>query len=213
MGFMHMVMKNQQLVFLFNVNYTLSKQMNDTDGPFSLPVDSQHPAAEWGPAASDIRHRLDSMLSVSLPKGVRLLAIAAARSAMPYTVTTGFDDNGDTVSNDRPAGVGRNRARAAGEFEVTARLGWAIGFGKPRGPARPGQGLSDARSGGDPLGALSRSDAQGRRCRLELYLQAYNLLNRVNPIGYRGVQTSPFFGQATASLPPRRLEVGTRFDF
>ena len=35
------------------------------------------------------------------------------QSALPYNVTTGRDDNGDTVSNDRPAGVTRNIGAAA----------------------------------------------------------------------------------------------------
>ena len=31
-----------------------------------------------------------------------------SNSGLPYNITTGFDDNDDTVSNDRPAGVGRD---------------------------------------------------------------------------------------------------------
>ncbi|HVQ39157.1 MAG TPA: hypothetical protein VMS31_16580 [Pyrinomonadaceae bacterium] len=52
-----------------------------------------------------------------------------------------------------------------------------------------------------------------RRFRLELYAQAFNLFNHTNLGGFSGVQTSPFFGQATSAQLPRRLEVGTRFNF
>jgi hypothetical protein len=31
-----------------------------------------------------------------------------------------------------------------------------------------------------------------------------------NPVGFSGVQTSPFFGQPTSALSSRRMEVGTR---
>jgi hypothetical protein len=54
---------------------------------------------------------------------------------------------------------------------------------------------------------------QAHRYRMEIFVQGYNVLNRVNLTGFRGVLTSPFFGTATASMPPRRLEVGTRLDF
>ena len=40
-----------------------------------------------------------------------------------------------------------------------------------------------------------------------------NLFNNVNPIGFSGVQSSPFFGQPTAALPGRRMETGLRFSF
>ena len=38
--------------------------------------------------------------------------------------------------------------------------------------------------------------ADNKRIRLELFASAANLLNNVNPIGYSGVMTSPFFGAA-----------------
>ena len=37
-----------------------------------------------------------------------------ASTGTPYTITTGRDDNGDLIFNDRPSGVGRNTARAPG---------------------------------------------------------------------------------------------------
>jgi hypothetical protein len=52
-----------------------------------------------------------------------------------------------------------------------------------------------------------------KRFRTEFFVQATNLFNTVNPIGFSGVQTSPFFGRATAALPGRRLETGMRFSF
>jgi len=54
---------------------------------------------------------------------------------------------------------------------------------------------------------------KGKRWMFQLYVQAYNLLNHVNKINFFGVETSPFFGQATAALPGRRLETGLRFGF
>jgi hypothetical protein len=42
-------------------------------------------------------------------------------SALPYNITTGLDGNGDTVFNDRPAGIGRNSARGASQWTSNIR--------------------------------------------------------------------------------------------
>jgi hypothetical protein len=52
-----------------------------------------------------------------------------------------------------------------------------------------------------------------KKYRLEFYAQAFNLLNHANPGSFSGVQTSPFFGQATSAQAPRRLELGMRMNF
>jgi hypothetical protein len=39
------------------------------------------------------------------------------------------------------------------------------------------------------------------------------MLNHVNPIGYSGVMTSPFFLQPTAAMPGRRIDLGVRLGF
>jgi hypothetical protein len=52
-----------------------------------------------------------------------------------------------------------------------------------------------------------------KKYRLEFYAQAFNLLNHANLGAFSGVETSPFFGQATSAQPPRRFELGTRFNF
>jgi hypothetical protein len=44
-------------------------------------------------------------------------------------------------------------------------------------------------------------------------VDAFNVLNHVNYQNFVGALTSPFFGQAVGSLPPRRLQVGGRFQF
>src|SRR4030095_9683055 len=79
------------------------------------------------------------MRNTDLWHGFKLASNFNAASASPYTITTGHDDNNDTVSNDRPLGVGRNSARAAGRFALGARLSYAFGFGRRPG-AEPGAG-------------------------------------------------------------------------
>jgi outer membrane receptor for ferrienterochelin and colicin len=89
-------------------NYTLSWTMNDADGPLSLPADNYNLRPEWGPASSDRRHHLFIGGNVILPYSFRLTPFVAASSGAPFNITTGFDDNHDTVINDRPPGVNRN---------------------------------------------------------------------------------------------------------
>jgi hypothetical protein len=195
------------------VNYSLAKLSNDTDGPFSLPASSLDPAAEWGPGAADVRHRVGGMFNMDLWKGFKLATNFNANSAAPYTITTGRDDNGDTVSNDRPAGVGRNSARGSGRWDIGARLSYTFGFGARPGPDGPGGQMIMIRQGGDvPMGGFS-GGAEDKRWRIELYLAATNVANHTNLIGYSGVQTSPFFGTPTSASAPRRVEVGARFGF
>ena len=85
-----------------NVNYTLANMKNVGDSALSLPANSLDPDAEWGPASQDIRHRLYAAVGFPVWFGVRANVTTNASSAAPYTITTGRDDNGDGVSNDRP---------------------------------------------------------------------------------------------------------------
>ena len=51
------------------------------------------------------------------------------------------------------------------------------------------------------------------RYRVGFYINAQNLTNRPNYIGYSGTLTSPFFGQPTAVQGMRKIDVGTYFNF
>jgi hypothetical protein len=197
-------------------NYFWSKSRNEADSPFSLPVNNFDLRAERGPSAGDVRHRFFAMVNYQLPLNLRLGTVFQASSAAPYNITTGFDDNGDTVSNDRPAGTGRNSARGAGRWDMGTRLAWGFGFGKPKesaGGAGPQVRVIRAGGDNDMLGSMPSMGGVNKRFRGELYFQAYNIFNHANRTNFSGVQTSPFFGQATAALPGRRIESGMRFSF
>lgn len=201
--------------FMLGANYFLSKSVNESDGPLSLPANNFDLRADRGPSPDDVRHRLFVLLNTNLIAGFKLGAMFRASSAPPYNITTGFDNNGDSVSNDRPAGTGRNSARAAAQWDVGTRISWGFGFGKPREQAGGG-GPRLVRIRGDSdgvLGSLPSLGGNSHRYRMEFYVQAFNLFNHVNPVNYAGVITSPFFGMATAAQPGRRMESGMRFSF
>ena len=135
------------------------------------------------------------------------------QSGTPYNITTGRDDNGDTVSNDRPAGVTRNTGIGTAQIDLGLRLSWGLAFGGAAPPPAGPQVRVVRGDNADPLGAMGGIDGSGKRYALELYAQAYNVLNHVNAINFSGVVGSPFFGQATSAAAPRRIELGARLSF
>ncbi|MDX2044529.1 MAG: TonB-dependent receptor [Acidobacteriota bacterium] len=204
--------------FMLGANYSLSKITDETDSALSLPANNFDLRAERGPSLQDIRHRFFGMGNYRLTKSLGITSIFQASSATPYNITTGFDDNGDTIINDRPRGVGRNTARGAGMWDLSTRLSYSFAFGKP--PEAQGAGGPQVRvirggsDSGDMLGMMSGMPGQeAKRFRMEFFIQSTNLFNNVNPVGFSGVQASPFFGQPIAAMPGRRLETGMRFSF
>ncbi len=225
----------RQKRLLFSANYTLSSVKNDGDGALQLPANSLDPNSEWGPAPQDVRHRLNGMMNMTLPAAIRANVTAIASSAAPYTITTGHDDNRDGVSNDRPAGVGRNGARGGANVVMNIRLTRGFAFGGA------GQGQGGGRAGfdggGGPIeiaggpgggtaGQVGPVQSQGagagpglgggqanQRFNVEFYAQASNVLNHTNFLNFSGNLQSPFFGRPTSAAAARRVEVGMQFRF
>jgi hypothetical protein len=211
-----------------NLMYQYANTRNVADSALSLPSNSNDPDADWGPAADDIRHRLFAMANFPLPYNVRVGLNMRFMSGRPYNITTGLDDNGDTVFNDRPAGVSRNSARAAGQFTADLRLTKSFNLGGllsggpegvPMGTPPPPGGAAMQRGPGGPGGGggdgpqMFIMEGSNSRYRLDLYVSAQNLFNRTNFNTFVGNQLSPFFGTATSAAPARRLEVGATISF
>lgn len=210
------------------VMYQLGSQRNFADSALSLPSDSNNPDADWGPSAQDVRHRVFFNFNSPIGNGVRLSLGLQGSSALPYTITTGFDGNGDTVFNDRPEGVERNSARGAAQWTANIRLNKSIGLGGARtgGPNFPGGalplppgGAAAQRGPGGPGGGdgggpqIMVMEGGNQKYRLDLYLNIQNAFNNINYNAFVGNQLSSFFGQATSAAPPRRVEIGASFGF
>jgi hypothetical protein len=214
-----------------NVMYQYGNTRNHADSPLMLPSNSNDPDADWGPSSTDIRHRVFLMANTPLPYGLRAGLQAQYSSAPPYTLTTGTDDNGDTIFNDRPAGVRRNSLRGADQWNVNLRvsrsinLGGMLGdgpvmLGAPPPPPPPAGGVGAQRGpgggagegGGGPV-QMVMMDGANARYRLDLYVQVFNLFNTTNLNGFIGNQLSPYFGTATSAAPPRRIEIGASLSF
>jgi hypothetical protein len=196
------------------INYTWAESLTNTAGGFATPAEGDDLGNEWGPSPGNVRHRVGASLSVSPLKNLSVGLNLRAQSGMAYNVTTGHDDNGDGVFNDRPHGVTRNSARGEAQVDLGGRLSYAIGFGSPR--QTPGGGPTQIvfqGGGGSGLAPGFGGGAEDKRYRLEFYVSGQNLLNRVNFTSYSFVMTSPFFAQPVAAAQPRKLQVGVRVGF
>jgi hypothetical protein len=114
----------------YTVAYTLSTAERDTEDFTFVPQDQHAFAAERGPAANDVRHRLAASLNLDIPADLRLTTVVIAQTALPYTITTGTDDNHDGNRNDRPIRLGRNSARGAPFVELDVRLSKTVHIGR-----------------------------------------------------------------------------------
>ncbi len=83
-------------------SYTLGYTKNNTDGAFSLPVNSYDMRSEWGRSPQDTRHRFNTYMQIRMPYNITTTAQVYWSSSRPYNITTGRDDNADFTINDRP---------------------------------------------------------------------------------------------------------------
>jgi hypothetical protein len=137
-------------------NYALSKAKSDTDGAGSFPANSFDLTGEYSDAALDIRHRFVIGGNFKTFWGIGLSPFITFRSGVPFNITTGTDDNGDSIFNHRPtfaqlaaacgergytnsfcnidgrdpnAVIPRNYGRGSEFFMVNLRLSKEFGFG------------------------------------------------------------------------------------
>jgi len=176
----------------FKAQYTLSRSDDNTDGPLVLPADSRNLGPEWGRSSFDMRHRLVLAGTADLPAAFRLGLMLVANSGAPFNITTGSDDNGDGVANDRPPGVTRNTGQGPGFVQTDLRISKLFTFFK--GPLNEDGDVSAFR-------------------KMELSCDAFNLFNHTNLTGIIGQVSSPRFGQATTALPARTIQMSIRFNF
>ena len=124
-----------------------------------------------------------------------------SNSGAPYTITTGIDENGDSIFNDRPLNVPRNSVRLPWRSTLSGNVSYTIPIGRVPGP-EGGRG-----------GAGGRQAPRGRQKGININVSAQNFLNRYNYSGFSGVMTSQYFLQATSVSNPRQVDISIRFNF
>ncbi|MCZ2151403.1 MAG: carboxypeptidase regulatory-like domain-containing protein [Bryobacterales bacterium] len=89
-------------VMLFGF-YVYGHANSDTDGVGTFPANPYNFATEYGRASYDVRHRFVMGGNINGKWGISLNPFIIASSGPPFNITTGRDNNGDTIFNDRPA--------------------------------------------------------------------------------------------------------------
>jgi hypothetical protein len=189
-----------------SVRYGFSNSRNDSDDALTPPATGTF-LTEWS-RTRDSRHRLNWNIGLPIQRwGIVTSFNGRWNSGGYYNLTSGVDENGDAIFNDRPAGVPRNSLQASSTTQTDVRVSWTVPAFRPASSALFQRGPGGGGRGGGGRGAGN----QGRR--LEFHLSATNVLNRVNRTSYVGVMNSPLFLQATSAQAARRVELGWRFSF
>jgi outer membrane receptor protein involved in Fe transport len=170
--------------FTGSVRYEFGRVMSNADSMDMLPADSYNLASEWSRSGWDRRHTLRAFGNLKVGNLFQTGLMLFAGTGAPYNLTTGRDENRDTLANDRPAGIPRNALEGPGFVRLNLRVTKEI--------------------------PLSQND---KGPRLALTADAFNILNRVNYTGYVGNLSSPFFGMPVSARPARRVQLGLRFSF
>ena len=165
--------------------YTLNFARSNTDGIGTFPANPYNWSGEYGPASTDVRHRVTVGGSVNLKWNIRISPFLVAQTGAPFDITAGSDLYGTTLFNGRPgidapankpgliatayglldpnpspgeALLPRNYGRGPGQISMNLRVAKAIGFGRERG-APKATSSGPAPSGGmasTPQGGLGR---------------------------------------------------------
>jgi hypothetical protein len=168
------------------IQYSLGRAHNDTSGINALPANNYDLATEYGRADFNQEHRLEALLQLKANSWTNFgLAISLA-SGKPYSLLTGTDPYNTGQTNARPPGVVRNTLDGPGYASVDLR--WSREFA---------------------LGGKTGEDAPA----LSVGVDAFNILNHVNYVAFIGNLSSPFFGEAVAAQPPRRIQLSAGVHF
>lgn len=191
--------------------YVLTRANDDTSGWWALPANNYDVRSEYGRADYDRLQRLNLIGTCSLPWNLRAGTAVSLSSGIPFNITTGLDNNGDTVPNDRPPGVGRNTGDGPGYASVDFHLAKRFTFSRSH--SNDGHAQPAGRSETSSLSARNNESREIAGARLEIGIDAFNVLNRVNFKNFVGTQTSPFFGRTNAANPARELQFSAKFHF
>jgi hypothetical protein len=217
--------------------YVYNRALSNTDGLSTFPANPYSLAGEYGPAATDIRHRVSFGGIVSTKGDINLSPLFTAASGPPFDITTGSDPYGDTLFAARP-GIAtdenrpgliatkyglldpnptpgekilpRNYGRGPGSVLFNIRISRVFAFG-PKGEGSISTGGGNRGTGGVfSSGQTGSAVSTRRRYNIALSMQIRNLLNHTNPGPINGNITSPLFGQANQSAGASSLG-GTNF--
>lgn len=203
------VNQNTYKLFSINAGYLNFNFKTDADTAFSFPQSSYDLTGEFAAPIWQSRDRLFLSSRINLPKKLRLSLSINANSGTPFDITTGQDNNGDGIFNDRPDLSSATDANAVRTI---------FGFLNPdviNGNLQRNVGTNPATFTVDSalIRTFTLKKQKERNYRLTTYIRARNLFNNTNLNGFSSVLNSPFFGRAFFARSPREISFGLRFSF
>jgi hypothetical protein len=174
-----------------NGSYSYIRAKRNAMGAFDVPATGTL-ETEWGNGPADNPYRVNVGVTSTQLKNLSVNLSVNASDGFVYNETTGFDNNGDGLLNDRPAGVGIWALRTPAIWTLSTRLTYNLPIPSAAGPA----------GGSGP-----------QRYRASLYVSVNNLTNHANLGGFSGVMTSPFFMTPTSVQNPRKVDMGMNVSF
>ena len=188
-----------------NFNFTNDAPNNAGFAQSAYSNKGEAAAPDW-----EARQRLFFFGNYNLPEKITLSAQMDAQSGAPYNVTTGTDNNGDGVFNDRPS-----YASSAGPGVYATRFG-LLNTNTFNGDVPRNLGTMPALVHLDTnlsrVFKIGRAKSDSGRT-LTLNFRTANLLNHTNATAVSTVVSSPNFSDTVAAESARRLELGARFAF
>ena len=172
-----------------NGGYSFIHARRNAIGPFDVPA-SGSLDTEWGNGPADNPYRVNISVTSTQIRNLALVTLINAADGYVYMWTTGFDNNGDGLLNDRPAGVGIWSLRAPSQWTLSGRATYNV-----------------------PIGTSPSGAGAPQRYRLSLFVAVNNVTNHANLAGFSGTSTSPFFLTATSVQNPRKVDIGMNIGF
>jgi hypothetical protein len=183
----------------FNVTYGDKKNIADDFSPYlnNYPSDPADIEGEWGRARSDERWRAVLSAVFRLPLNFTIAPVYSYGSGQPWNRRLGYNFNGDAKFGDRAEGVPRNSEDGPSFSQFNLLVTWTLPLG----------------SGG-----------------IDFIAEAFNLFNTTN-YDVNSIDTSEFlagptladptlpyvdnpnFGNYSATLSPREIQLGVRYTF
>lgn len=196
-------------------HFNFKRQNSSTMGDTSFASNSYDVHQDYGRSSSDRRQSAYVAMNLALKKGFRSALILNARAGEPFNITTGADNNGDTIFNDRPSFATSTSNpqylihTAYGNLNLKPKPGETIipiNFGHSAGPLvslqmQLGKTWQFGRSStaAHVTAGAGKTKPNESPYSVTLSGEVQNLTNTVSPAPAVGVLTSPFFGKSIAT--------------
>ncbi len=184
----------------------------NAENPNIFPQSTYQQTHDWARPTGSPAHSLFAVIIYSLPFKIGSTTNLSIASGAPYDVTTGFDNNGDGVFNDRPslvantgAGIYSTRFGLLSTNQVNGTLQRNIGTM----PATVHLDLSLNRS----FTFKEKRGSTTHQQTLRFDARSPNLLNHANYTAVDGTVGTPQFTQSITADFARRIEFGARLSF